>query len=57
MLFVVPSEPEQSAAQQQQFISAWAPKLQTVALDTGHWVHPEKPSETNAAIQAFLESS
>lgn len=56
VLFIVPSEPEQSMIQQQQMISSWAPNLQTVKLDTGHWVHLERPEETNAAIQDFLNS-
>ncbi|KAM0241402.1 hypothetical protein ACHAP5_007599 [Fusarium lateritium] len=56
VLFIVPSEPEQSMTQQQQMLSSWAPNLQTVKLDTGHWVHLERPEETNTAIQDFLNS-
>lgn len=55
-LFVVPREPESSAAQQQQMLAAWTPNLQTVTTDSGHWVHLERSEETNAAIQDFLVS-
>ncbi|KAH8714402.1 hypothetical protein BGZ61DRAFT_492869 [Ilyonectria robusta] len=55
-LFVVPREPESSAAQQQQMLAAWTPNLQTVKTDSGHWVHLERPDETNVAIQDFLVS-
>ncbi|KAJ3469987.1 hypothetical protein MRS44_000086 [Fusarium solani] len=55
-LFVVPQEPEQSMLQQQQMLASWAPKLQTVKLDAGHWIHLERPEETNTAIQKFLEA-
>ncbi|KAL5617591.1 hypothetical protein FOBRF1_006339 [Fusarium oxysporum] len=56
VLFIVPSEPEQSAAQQQQMLSSWTPNLQTVKLNTSHWVHIQAPSETNTTIQNFLTS-
>ncbi|KAM0351640.1 hypothetical protein ACHAPU_002650 [Fusarium lateritium] len=56
VLFIVPSEPEQSMEQQKQMLSSWAPNVQTVKLDTGHWVHLECPDETNAAVQNFLDS-
>ncbi|UPK99572.1 hypothetical protein LCI18_010507 [Fusarium solani-melongenae] len=54
-LFVVPQEPEQSMVQQQRMLASWAPNLQTAKLDAGHWIHLERPDETNAAIQQFLE--
>ncbi|KAF5985490.1 epoxide hydrolase [Fusarium coicis] len=57
VLFIVPSEPEQSATQQQQMISSWAPNLQTIKLNTSHWIHIQAPSSTNATIQNFLTSS
>ncbi|KAF5232679.1 hypothetical protein FANTH_12885 [Fusarium anthophilum] len=56
VLFIVPSEPEQSAAQQQQMISSWSTNLQTVKLNTSHWIHIQAPSETNTTIQNFLTS-
>ncbi|KAF5611902.1 epoxide hydrolase [Fusarium subglutinans] len=56
VLFIVPSEPEQSAAQQQQMISSWSTNLQTVKLNTNHWIHIQAPSETNTTIQNFLTS-
>ncbi|KAG4282222.1 hypothetical protein FPRO04_13343 [Fusarium proliferatum] len=56
VLFIVPSEPEQSAAQQQQMVSSWAPHLQTVKLNTSHWIHIQAPTETNTTIQNFLTS-
>ncbi|TVY70123.1 Bifunctional epoxide hydrolase 2 [Fusarium oxysporum f. sp. cubense] len=56
VLFIVPSEPEQSAAQQQQMLSSWTPNLQTVKLNTSHWIHIQAPSETNTMIQNFLTS-
>ncbi|KAG6992574.1 hypothetical protein FocnCong_v019543 [Fusarium oxysporum f. sp. conglutinans] len=56
VLFIVPSEPEQSAAQQQQMLSSWTPNLQTVKLNTSHWIHIQAPSETNTTIQNFLTS-
>ncbi|KAF4981390.1 hypothetical protein FZEAL_2820 [Fusarium zealandicum] len=56
-LFVVPGEPEQSMFQQKQMLSSWAPNLQTVTLDAGHWVHLERPEETNAAIHEFLSNT
>ncbi|KAF9763755.1 hypothetical protein IL306_003007 [Fusarium sp. DS 682] len=54
VLFIVPSEPEQSMIQQQQMLASWTPNLQTVTLNTSHWIHLERPSETNTAIQNFL---
>lgn len=57
VLFIVPSEPAASMQQQQQMLSSWAPKLQTVSLDTSHWIHLELPSQTNRAIQSFLTST
>ncbi|KAH7270858.1 uncharacterized protein BKA55DRAFT_701445 [Fusarium redolens] len=56
VLFIVPSEPKQSATQQQQMISSWTPHLQTVTLNTSHWIHIQQPSETNTTIQIFLTS-
>ncbi|KLO86501.1 epoxide hydrolase [Fusarium fujikuroi] len=56
VLFIVPAEPEQSAAQQQQLISSWVPHLQTVNLNTSHWIHIQAPTETNTTIQNFLTS-
>ncbi|KAF5580243.1 epoxide hydrolase [Fusarium pseudoanthophilum] len=56
VLFIVPSEPSQSATQQQQMLSSWAPNLQAVKLDTSHWIHIQAPSETNTTIQNFLTS-
>jgi soluble epoxide hydrolase/lipid-phosphate phosphatase len=56
-LFVVPREPEASAVQQEQMLAAWTPGLKTVKVDSGHWVHLEKPLETNAAIEEFLSAS
>nr|RBQ88955.1 hypothetical protein FVER53263_09817 [Fusarium verticillioides] len=56
VLFIVPSEPEQSAAQQQQMLSSWAPQLQTVKLNTSHWIHIQAPAGTNTTIQNFLTS-
>lgn len=56
VLFIVPSEPEQSASQQQQMVSSWAPHLQTVKLNTSHWIHIQAPTETNTTIQNFLTS-
>ncbi|EEU43835.1 uncharacterized protein NECHADRAFT_30431 [Fusarium vanettenii 77-13-4] len=41
---------------QPQMLASWAPKLQTVKLDAGHWIHLERPEETNTAIQQFLEA-
>ncbi|KAM0428523.1 hypothetical protein ACHAPT_006883 [Fusarium lateritium] len=55
-LFVVPREPEMSMLQQQQMLASWAPKLQTVKLDAGHWIHLEQSDKTNEAIQEFLEA-
>ncbi|KAI7762070.1 hypothetical protein LZL87_004377 [Fusarium oxysporum] len=56
VLFIVPSEPEQSATQQQQMLSSWTPNLQAVKLNTSHWIHIQAPSETNTTIQNFLSS-
>ncbi|RBA11198.1 hypothetical protein FPRO05_04371 [Fusarium proliferatum] len=56
VLFIVPSEPEQSASQQQQMVSSWAPHLKTVKLNTSHWIHIQAPTETNTTIQNFLTS-
>lgn len=57
VLFIVPSEPAASMQQQQQMLSAWAPNLRTVSLDTSHWIHLEQPSQTNKAMQSFLTST
>ncbi|KAF5551568.1 epoxide hydrolase [Fusarium phyllophilum] len=56
VLFIVPAEPEQSATQQQQMLSSWAPNLQTVKLNTSHWIHIQAASSTNTTIQNFLTS-
>lgn len=56
VLFIVPREPEQSMTQQQQMLASWTSNLQTVRLDAGHWIHLERPAETNATIQQFLEA-
>lgn len=57
VLFIVPSHPQGSMTQQKQMLSSWAPNLQTVSLDTSHWLHLEQPDQTNTSIQAFLTSS
>lgn len=54
VLFVVPKMPETSAAQQQQMLADWAPQVETAVVDSGHWVHLERRSETNKAIEVFL---
>ncbi|KAF5019461.1 hypothetical protein F66182_8543 [Fusarium sp. NRRL 66182] len=56
VLFIAPAEPEQATLQQQQMLASWAPNLRTVKLDTGHWVHLERPDETSSAIQDLLLS-
>jgi len=33
----------------------FAPKLDVVNLDCGHWIQQEKPEETNLAIVKWLE--
>ncbi|KPM43444.1 hypothetical protein AK830_g3115 [Neonectria ditissima] len=53
-LFVVPEDPDFTT--QQQILASWAPNLKTVTTDSGHWVHIERPAETNAAIEEFLHS-
>lgn len=53
-LFVVPREPETSAVQQEQILAAWTQNLKTIKVDSGHWMHLEKPHETNSAIESFL---
>lgn len=57
VLFIVPSESAASMQQQQQMLSSWAPNLQTLRLDTSHWIHLEQPGQTNKAIQTFLTST
>ncbi|KND91628.1 hypothetical protein TOPH_03913 [Tolypocladium ophioglossoides CBS 100239] len=53
-LFVVPKEPAASAEQQRHMLASWTPNLTTVHVDSGHWVHLERASETNKAIEEFL---
>ncbi|POR35995.1 Uncharacterized protein TPAR_03830 [Tolypocladium paradoxum] len=53
-LFVVPKQPAASAEQQRQMLASWTPSLTTVYVDSGHWVHLERASETNRAIEGFL---
>jgi len=53
-LFVVPREPETGADQQTQMLAAWAADLTVVQVDSGHWLHLERPEETNEAIEHFL---
>jgi soluble epoxide hydrolase / lipid-phosphate phosphatase len=43
-------------AQQQQMLGAWAPKMTTVEIEGGHWIHLERPEETNEAIEEFLRN-
>ncbi|RGP61240.1 epoxide hydrolase [Fusarium longipes] len=57
VLFIVPSQPEGSMTQQKQMLSSWASNVQTVSLDTSHWVHLEQSDRTNSIIQEFLTSS
>lgn len=54
-LFVVPKEPAGSASQQQQMLADWNSNMETVAVDSGHWVHLERAAETNEAIEKFVE--
>lgn len=51
-LFVAP----QGAEQQEQMLREWAPQLTVEYVDSGHWVHLERASETNAAIERFLST-
>lgn len=55
VLFVVPKEPAASMAQQQQMLGDWTTDMETVPLDSGHWVHLERATETNAAMESFFE--
>ncbi|KAK7420577.1 hypothetical protein QQZ08_010336 [Neonectria magnoliae] len=53
-LFIVRREPD--FTMQQQMLASWTPNLKTVTIDSGHWVHLERPAETNTAIEEFLDS-
>jgi soluble epoxide hydrolase/lipid-phosphate phosphatase len=53
-LFVANNPPE-AAAQQEDFLKQWTLDLQTVAVESGHWVHLEKADETNRIIEDFLK--
>ncbi|GKU04730.1 epoxide hydrolase [Fusarium langsethiae] len=57
VLFIVPSHPQESMVQQKEMLASWAPNLQTISLDTSHWLQLEQPDQTNASIQHFLTSS
>lgn len=51
-LLVAPAGSEQ----QKQMLEAWAPNLVVEYVDSGHWVHLERESETNGAITKFLDT-
>lgn len=51
-LFVAPTGSEQ----QKQMLEAWVPNLAVEYVDSGHWVHLERASETNDAITKFLDT-
>jgi len=38
-----------------QSLKEFAPNLDVVSLDCGHWIQQEKPKETNQAIINWLE--
>ncbi|KAH7153254.1 Alpha/Beta hydrolase protein [Dactylonectria macrodidyma] len=40
---------------QPQMLAGWTPNLKMVKVDSGHWVHLERPDETNMAIHDFLK--
>jgi soluble epoxide hydrolase/lipid-phosphate phosphatase len=54
-LFVLPKEPEASSQQQEKMLKQWVTNLDTVRLDSGHWIHLEKAGDTNEVIENFLQ--
>ncbi|KAL2209651.1 epoxide hydrolase [Sarocladium strictum] len=46
--------PEQESAQQKEMAASWHPQLQVESLSCGHWVHLERPAETNKLIEDFI---
>lgn len=51
---VLPREPVSTREMQKQMLSAWAPNLNVITVDAGHWVHMEMAEETNVAIESLL---
>ncbi|RYP52948.1 hypothetical protein DL768_001942 [Monosporascus sp. mg162] len=54
-IFVTPREPAAVANLQKQMLSSWAPDLKVTTVDAGHWVHMQRPEETNQVIDELLE--
>lgn len=46
--------PEPEVAQQKEMAASWHPQLEVESLGSGHWVHLEKPAETNKLIEGFV---
>lgn len=43
-----------TSAQQEQMLSEWVEDLHTDHINSGHWLHLEKPHEVNRSIESFL---
>ncbi|KAK8129253.1 hypothetical protein PG999_001633 [Apiospora kogelbergensis] len=54
-LLIVPEEPASSREMQVQMLRAWAPGLEVVTVQSGHWVHLEKREEVNVAVERFIQ--
>lgn len=55
-LFIGHREQDPMSGQQVQMLAEWVPELKVENILSGHWVHLEKPDETNKAIESFLAS-
>ncbi|CEJ89607.1 hypothetical protein VHEMI05442 [[Torrubiella] hemipterigena] len=53
-LFVGHGEQDPLSGQQIQMLQPWVPNLQVKHIPSGHWVHLEKPEETNKILEEFF---
>lgn len=55
-LFVGHGEQDPMSGQQIQMLQPWVSNLTVKHIPSGHWVHLEKPKETNDILEEFLNS-
>lgn len=55
-LYAGVGEDDRTPGQQELMLREWVPGLKTVRVNAGHWVHLERPEETNQAIMQLLQT-
>lgn len=48
---------DSNSAQQQDMLKAWAPRMKSVQLQAGHWVHLECSDRVNEEVRHFITSA